>query len=105
MARLIFDARTKAHLRQKLQIVKRSLLQTLRLEQLVLIAQLLQAFFEFLANTENRLFDALLAGYVVAPPVNGRLVPPTQRFAANCIDLADRFDGLVEKLDAQRRAV
>ena len=105
MARVVFDARTKTHFRQQLEIVKRALLQPLRFEQLALVAQLVEPLPQLVADAAHRLLHALLAGHVMARRIDGRHVGAPQHLAAHRVDLADRLDRVVEELDAQRRAI
>ena len=66
MARIVFDAGAIAHLLHHLEVIIRTLLKTLCLQQPAMLIQLIQALVQLLADIIHSAFKILTARYIVA---------------------------------------
>jgi len=100
IARVVLDARAIAELVDHLQIELRALLQPLRLEQLVLAAQRLQALGELGLDLVERVQQALARGHVVGLGIDRQARDLTLDLPRQRVEIGQRLDLVVEELDA-----
>src|SRR5439155_25454329 len=103
MARVVLDAVAEAHLLEHLEVVHRSLLDALFLEEAAGLVVKLEAIAELFADRGGGAAELLLLGDVVRAGIDGVTIELADHLAAHRIDLLDRFDLVAEELDADRR--
>ena len=101
MARVVLDARAKAHGLEHLEVVRCALLKALRLEELAVFLELAKALAQLVRDGHERLFDARTARHVVRGGPDGHRTVGHDLLARHAIDLRDRLDLVAKELDAQ----
>ena len=81
---------------QHLQVVAGALLQPLRLKQMPVAHQLLDARLQLLLDARNRLLQRRPRRHVVAVRIDGDVVERRRLLAGERIDLPDRLDLVAE---------
>jgi hypothetical protein len=105
MTRIVLDSRAKAHLLHHLEIVERSLLDPLFLEEAPLAVEEVEPVAQLFANAADRATHLSLRRDVVGPWINRVAVECTLHPAPERVHLFDRLDVVAEELDPDRRVV
>ncbi|MNZ54654.1 hypothetical protein D3C78_725610 [compost metagenome] len=99
VARVVLDAVAVAQLEDHLQIETGTLLKTLGLDQLVVVAQVFQALLQLLLDLIHRLQQGLAGRDVVALGIEGEARQLANHFAGQRIEGRDVLHLVVEQLD------
>ena len=103
VAAVVLDARADAGLGQHLEVVLGADPEALRLEQLALLLELLQALAQLDLDGPDGALDDLVAGHVVRGGVDGDVLHLLAHLAGEDVEGHDALDGVAEHLDPQRR--
>ena len=101
VAAVVLDARADAGLGQHLEVVLGADPEALRLEQLALLLEVLQAFAQFGLDGADGPLDDLVAGDVVGGGVDGDVLQLVAHLARHHVEGHDALDGVAEHLDPQ----
>ena len=101
--RVVLDAVAVAEFAHHLEVVRGAHPQALRLEQLVVLLELLQPHLQFGLDLAHRHRHALVAGDVVGGREHVRPLHLAQLLAGERVDGGDAVDRVAEHLDAQHR--
>ncbi len=99
---VVLHARADAGLGQHLEVVLRADPEALRLEQLALLLEFLQAFPELHLDRAHRSLDDLVPGDVVGGGVDGDVLQLVPHLARQHVEGHDALDGVAEHLHPQR---
>jgi hypothetical protein len=102
VAAVVLDARADAGLGQHLEVVLGADPEALRLEELALLLEVLQALPQLHLDAADRPLDDLVAGDVVGGRVDGDVLELVAHLARQHVEGHDALDGVAEHLD--RRA-
>ena len=102
VAAVVLDARADAGLGQHLEVVLGADPEALRLEQLALLLEVLQAFPQFGLDGADGPLDDLVAGDVVGRGVDGDVLQLVAHLARHDVEGHDAVDGVAEHLDPER---
>ena len=105
VARVILDARTKAHFAQEREIVQGALLQALAFEEFVFLLQLFEPLCQLLLDGLCGALQPTGGGDIVAGRINGDFIQPTQHLAPERVDLGNRINRIAKELDPYRPAL
>ena len=98
VSRVVLDPGAEAHLGEQLEVVLRPLLQPLRLEELPLVAQLVQTPLTLGADGHHGPLHHLVGRDVVAGGIDRDPLELSHHLAAQRVDLAERLDRVAEEL-------
>ena len=102
MARVVLDTRAEPHGLEHLKVVIGTLLQALRLQQLVLGLELGHALFAFFLDSLECSSDLGLLGHIMRGGPNGHGVVLAQQLSSHLVDLGYELDLVTKELKAQR---
>ena len=102
VARVVLDAGAEAHRLHHLQVVVRAHLQALRLQQLALLLELLQAFAQLVADGGKRAVHLRARGHVVRRGPDGQCFELVHHLAGDVVDLGDALYLVPPEVDAHR---
>ncbi len=105
MARVVLDALAVAELLHHLDVEAGALLEALGLQELVVRAQKLQALGELHLDRLDGALERFARGHVVAARIDGEARDAREHFPGERIEVRQRFDLVVEELDAHRLAL
>ena len=101
VAAVVLDARADAGLGQHLEVVLGAHPEALRLEQLALLLEVLQAFAQLRLDGADGPLDDLVAGDVVGGRVDGDVLQLVAHLARHHVEGHDALDGVAEHLDPE----
>ena len=99
---VVLDPRADARLGQHLEVVLGADPEALRLEQLALLLELLEALAQLHLDGADGALDDLVAGDVVRGGVDGHVLHFVAHLAGQHVEGHDPLDGVAEQLDPQR---
>ena len=102
MTRIILDARTKTHGLEHLEVIRGTLLEALRFQQLAVLLEILQALAQLIGNGYESFLDAGTIRHVMRCRPNGRRSIAHDLLARDAVDLDNLLDFVTEELEVQQ---
>ncbi len=103
MPRVVLNALAAADLPQHFQVVTRTLLDALGLQQLAAVLEPLDPFDQFLVDGRQRMLHLFRRGHIMRRWVDGDMIADTEDLPGHRIHFLDALDLITEQLHPDRR--